>query len=251
MDVSKVNAMPGSGRIRVKNEENWIANMSHRQSMQNLNHARENLPTPDTLTNQEKADNLLQQYFEEQELSAKLPDPADEIAQRLAKLRGQNIPSNETCKNSPANETSKTENKEMWEVYKEGHCISDNGSNHRADIIAIDRSRGRGLILAPTIRMEKNTEQAMDVNEEKGVIYHPCAITYLLMHGRDKMTSQLTMGRVSHRIKVRKESKKDKQEDILSRQGGEVKKIWVVHLLVRGRKEEIRDHRITVYEVGG
>ncbi|XP_069682700.1 abscission/NoCut checkpoint regulator isoform X2 [Periplaneta americana] len=89
--------------------------------------AKKNLPTPDTLTNQEKADNLLQQYFEEQELSAKLPDPADEIAQRLAKLRGQNIPSNETCKNSPANETSKTENK-ILNVVSGNTSTTDDGN---------------------------------------------------------------------------------------------------------------------------
>lgn len=52
---------------------------------------------PDTLTSQEKTDNLLQQYFEEHELDSKQPDAADEIAQRLAKLRGQDTSSGPPC----------------------------------------------------------------------------------------------------------------------------------------------------------
>lgn len=52
---------------------------------------------PDTLTNQEKADNLLLQYFQEHELDSKQPEAADEIAKRLAKLRGQDTLSGPPC----------------------------------------------------------------------------------------------------------------------------------------------------------
>ena len=46
---------------------------------------------PDTRSGQEKADTLIQQYIEEKELEDRQPDPAEEIAQRLAKLRGLDI----------------------------------------------------------------------------------------------------------------------------------------------------------------
>jgi hypothetical protein len=48
---------------------------------------------PDTRTSQEKADSILHQYSEEHELDSKQPDAADEIAQRLARLRGQDTSS--------------------------------------------------------------------------------------------------------------------------------------------------------------
>ncbi|KAJ4431589.1 hypothetical protein ANN_20188 [Periplaneta americana] len=40
--------------------------------------------------------------------------------------------------------------KAKWEVYKEVHCLAENGSTRRADIIAIDRRNQRSLILDPT-----------------------------------------------------------------------------------------------------
>lgn len=64
--------------------------------------------------------------------------------------------------------------KANWEVYEEVHCTSEDGSHRRADIVAIDRQAGRGLILDPTIRMEQDGEQAIRVNTEKETIYRPC-----------------------------------------------------------------------------
>ena len=61
---------------------------------------------PDTRSSQEKADSLVQQLLEEHEIDSKQPDVADEIAQRLARLRGQDTSSRQTpageekvCKN--------------------------------------------------------------------------------------------------------------------------------------------------------
>ncbi|KAJ4449292.1 hypothetical protein ANN_00690 [Periplaneta americana] len=43
-----------------------------------------------------------------------------------------------------------------------------------ADIIAIDRRNQRSLILEPTVRFEKDDQQANNVNDEKKSIYNPC-----------------------------------------------------------------------------
>ncbi|PSN30198.1 hypothetical protein C0J52_26769, partial [Blattella germanica] len=63
--------------------------------------------------------------------------------------------------------------KANWEVY-EKICTSEDGSHSRADIVAINRQAGRGLILDPTIRMEQDCKQAIRVNTEKETIYRPC-----------------------------------------------------------------------------
>jgi len=51
---------------------------------------------PDTRSSQEKADSLVQQLLEEHEIDSKQPDVADDIAQRLARLRGQDTSSRQT-----------------------------------------------------------------------------------------------------------------------------------------------------------
>ena len=61
-----------------------------------------------------------------------------------------------------------------WEVHEEIHCISTEDSNRRADIIAINRTTLCGLVLDPTTRFERDTEQARDVDLEKKTIYEPC-----------------------------------------------------------------------------
>ncbi|KAJ4425966.1 hypothetical protein ANN_27592 [Periplaneta americana] len=61
-----------------------------------------------------------------------------------------------------------------WEVYEEVHWLAENGSMRRADIIAIDRRNQRSLILDPTVRFEKDEQQANNVNDEKKTIYNPC-----------------------------------------------------------------------------
>ncbi|KAL1450548.1 hypothetical protein WDU94_002898 [Cyamophila willieti] len=65
-----------------------------------------------------------------------------------------------------------------WEVYEEVHCeaISEDGSrqNRRADIVAINRQKDKGLIVDPTLRWEGNDDdQDEAVNKEKRDIYLP------------------------------------------------------------------------------
>lgn len=52
------------------------------------NEQESNLPKPDTRTQQEKVDNLLQQYMEETNLNADKPINLEEIEKRLQKLKG-------------------------------------------------------------------------------------------------------------------------------------------------------------------
>ena len=64
-------------------------------------------------------------------------------------------------------------------VYEEVHCVSENGSNRRIDIIAIDLTSKTGTVIDPTVRMESSSSQPQDVDKEKCEIYEPC-IPYLL-----------------------------------------------------------------------
>ncbi|KAJ4438869.1 hypothetical protein ANN_14822 [Periplaneta americana] len=57
--------------------------------------------------------------------------------------------------------------KAEWEVYEEVHCLAENGSTRRADIIAIDHRNQRSLILDSTVRFEKDDQQVNNVNDEK------------------------------------------------------------------------------------
>ncbi|KAJ4446864.1 hypothetical protein ANN_13564 [Periplaneta americana] len=43
-----------------------------------------------------------------------------------------------------------------WEVHEEVHCISEDDSHRRADIIAINRQQQKAIIIDPTIRMERS-----------------------------------------------------------------------------------------------
>ena len=65
-----------------------------------------------------------------------------------------------------------------WEVHEEIHCISEDDSTRRADIVAIDRKANIGMILDPTIRFERGAEQSQLTDAEKRAIYEPC-IPYL------------------------------------------------------------------------
>ncbi|KAJ4436314.1 hypothetical protein ANN_18945 [Periplaneta americana] len=60
-----------------------------------------------------------------------------------------------------------------WEVHEEVHCISEDDSHRRADIIAINRHQQKAIIIDPTIRMERDLNQAHQVDQEKRVIYEP------------------------------------------------------------------------------
>ncbi|KAJ4444098.1 hypothetical protein ANN_05887 [Periplaneta americana] len=61
-----------------------------------------------------------------------------------------------------------------WEVHEEVHCISEDDSHRRADIIAINRQQQKAIIIDPTIRMERELNQAYQVDQEKRAIYEPC-----------------------------------------------------------------------------
>lgn len=65
-----------------------------------------------------------------------------------------------------------------WEVYEEVHCISCDDSTRRADIIAISRREDKAVVIDPTIRFERDLQQAEEVDMEKKSIYEPC-IPYL------------------------------------------------------------------------
>ncbi|KAJ4440316.1 hypothetical protein ANN_08455 [Periplaneta americana] len=56
----------------------------------------------------------------------------------------------------------------------EVHCVSSDGSFRRADIIAINGRLKWALVLDPTIRFERNLNQATEVDIEKKSIYEPC-----------------------------------------------------------------------------
>ncbi|KAJ4434935.1 hypothetical protein ANN_23507 [Periplaneta americana] len=47
-----------------------------------------------------------------------------------------------------------------WEVHEEVHCITEDDSHRRADIIAISRQQQKAIIIDPTIRMERDPNQA-------------------------------------------------------------------------------------------
>ncbi|KAJ4435502.1 hypothetical protein ANN_18118 [Periplaneta americana] len=61
-----------------------------------------------------------------------------------------------------------------WEIHEEVHCVSSDSSFRRADIIAINGRLERALVLDPTIRFERNINEATEVDIEKKSIYEPC-----------------------------------------------------------------------------
>ncbi|KAJ4428947.1 hypothetical protein ANN_25943 [Periplaneta americana] len=79
--------------------------------------------------------------------------------------------------------------KAKWEVYEEVHCLVENGSTTRADIIAIDRQNQRSLILDTTVHFEKDDQQANHINDEKKSIYNPFKSTNGRVRGGDDVSS--------------------------------------------------------------
>ncbi|KAJ4441269.1 hypothetical protein ANN_11123 [Periplaneta americana] len=65
-----------------------------------------------------------------------------------------------------------------WKVHEEVHCISEDDSHRRTDIIAVNRQQQKAIIIDSTIRMERDLNQAHQVDHEKRAIYEPC-IPYL------------------------------------------------------------------------
>ncbi|BET00636.1 Hypothetical protein NTJ_13452 [Nesidiocoris tenuis] len=65
-----------------------------------------------------------------------------------------------------------------WEEHEEIHCRSqdDEGGeqNRRADIVVIDRTQDRAMIIDPTLRWESNADSLdIDIDREKMSIYEP------------------------------------------------------------------------------
>ena len=54
-----------------------------------------------------------------------------------------------------------------WTVFREDQNTNTNGDVRISDLVCINNTMSTGLILDPTIRWEKNLEQADEVNAEK------------------------------------------------------------------------------------
>ncbi|KAJ4426724.1 hypothetical protein ANN_26523 [Periplaneta americana] len=63
-----------------------------------------------------------------------------------------------------------------WEVH-EIHCVSEDDSHRRVDIIAINRRTQKAMVLDPTICFERDTNQALQINDDKRAKYVPCLTT--------------------------------------------------------------------------
>jgi len=59
------------------------------------------------------------------------------------------------------------------ETREEIHCIRNNGSTARVDILAWNAVSKKGYILDPTVRLQTSTEQPTEVDNEKKSIYEP------------------------------------------------------------------------------
>ncbi|KAJ4446730.1 hypothetical protein ANN_13427 [Periplaneta americana] len=70
-----------------------------------------------------------------------------------------------------------------WEVHEEVHCISEDDSHRRADTIAINRQQQKALIIDPTIRMERDLNQAHQVDHEIGPFM---SLVFLTLVPRDQ-----------------------------------------------------------------
>ncbi|KAJ4431380.1 hypothetical protein ANN_19977 [Periplaneta americana] len=61
-----------------------------------------------------------------------------------------------------------------WEVHEEIHSVSEDDSHRRVDIIAINRRTQKAMVLDPTICFERDTNQALEINDDKRAKYLPC-----------------------------------------------------------------------------
>ncbi|KAJ4434685.1 hypothetical protein ANN_23253 [Periplaneta americana] len=58
-----------------------------------------------------------------------------------------------------------------WEVDEEIHCVSEDDSHRRVDIIAINMRTQKAMILDPTLCFERGTNQALQINDDKRDLY--------------------------------------------------------------------------------
>ncbi|KAJ4451184.1 hypothetical protein ANN_02626 [Periplaneta americana] len=61
-----------------------------------------------------------------------------------------------------------------WEVHEESHCVSEDDSHRRVDIIAINRRTQKAMVLDLTICFERDTNPALQINDDKRAKYVPC-----------------------------------------------------------------------------
>ena len=73
------------------------------------------------------------------------------------------------------------------EVFEEVHCVAENDSNRRIDIISIDKSKREAEIIDPTIRFETSNSQPEEVNVEKKNIYEPTIPYFLTKYDVNKI----------------------------------------------------------------
>ncbi|KAJ4446921.1 hypothetical protein ANN_13622 [Periplaneta americana] len=69
-----------------------------------------------------------------------------------------------------------------WEVHEEIHCVSEDDSHRRVDIIAINRRTQKAMVLDPTICFERDTNQALQINDDKRAKYQGDALSPLLFN---------------------------------------------------------------------
>ncbi|KAJ4433151.1 hypothetical protein ANN_15408 [Periplaneta americana] len=56
----------------------------------------------------------------------------------------------------------------VWEVYEEVHCVSEDDTHRRADIITLNTQQQKDIMIDPTIRMERDLNQSHQVDHEIG-----------------------------------------------------------------------------------
>lgn len=72
-------------------------------------------------------------------------------------------------------------------VHEEVHCIAENGSNRRIDMIVINQKLKTGTVIDPTVRLEISRSQPYDVDKEKRNIYEPCIPDLLIKYQLTKI----------------------------------------------------------------
>ncbi|KAJ4442507.1 hypothetical protein ANN_04094 [Periplaneta americana] len=61
-----------------------------------------------------------------------------------------------------------------WEVHEEIHCMSEDDSHRKVYIIAINKRTQKAMVLDLTICFERDTNQALQINDDKRAKYVPC-----------------------------------------------------------------------------
>ncbi|KAJ4445690.1 hypothetical protein ANN_12375 [Periplaneta americana] len=77
-----------------------------------------------------------------------------------------------------------------WEVHEEVRCISEDDSHRRADIIEINRQQQKAIIVDPTIRMERDLNQAHQTLEQREQTRHGSQAPRSVMSPFSRFTAQ-------------------------------------------------------------